>query len=270
MTGSSPSPYADDLLLALAIADVADAISVGLYRSFDLSIESKADFSPVTAADRAVENAVLAALARERPDDAVLSEESGERPGLSGRRWILDPIDGTKNFMRGVPMWATLLALESASDVVVGVASAPALRRRWWASRGAGAWTSETGDAGQVVRQTRVSSVGSLLDAYISGSFDSLAEARTDGVVTAMLTSPWRARAFGEFWQHVLVAEGALDLAFDLDVQIWDVAPLKIITEESGGRFTDLQGAPSHGRSALSTNGLLHASALAILRDHSA
>src|ERR1022692_443069 len=266
MIGSSSSTYAEDLRLALKTTGAPGAASGSLYRTSNLSAEIKSDLSPVTAADWAVESAVLTELARERPDDAVISEESGEQPGAAGRRWIVDPIDGTKSFMRGVPLWGTLLALEAAGEIVVGVVSAPALRGRWWASRDAGAWTSEIGDAGRVVRRTNVSSVSALTDAYISCSFDSLAEVAPDTLVT-LLTTAWRARAFGDFWQHVLVAEGALDMAFDLDVCVWDVAPLKIIVEESGGQFTDLAGnANPGGTNALSTNGLVHDEALAILR----
>ncbi|HEY0640169.1 MAG TPA: histidinol-phosphatase [Pseudonocardiaceae bacterium] len=256
--------HTDDLGLALRLADVADEITLARHRALDLRVDRKPDRSPVTDADLAVEDAVRAVLAAERPDDAVVGEERGGS-SRGGRSWVLDPIDGTKNFLRGAPAWATLVALVDGDDTpVVGVASAPALGRRWWAAAGAGAWTSERG----ATRRLAVSAVSSLDDAYLSTThLGSWTEYHSRDAYLALADACWETRAFGDFWQHCLVAEGSIDLAAEAIVNPWDLAALQVIVEEAGGRFTDLGGARRYdGGSVLSSNGTLHDAALELLR----
>jgi histidinol-phosphatase len=245
-----------DLTLAIELADVADAITLPRFRALDLAVETKTDLTPVTDADRAAEEALRAALAQRRPEDGVLGEEGGETAGRSGRRWILDPVDGTKNYSRGIPVWATLIALEVDGDIVAGVVSAPALHRRWWASRGGGAFAD-----GQ---RLRVSAVERVEDAVVSFTRSGLAA----GTGTAELVRrAWHARTFSDFWSHVLVAEGSVDVALEPVMNVWDVAPIRVIVEEAGGRVTNDRGGPHiHGGPAVSTNGVLHDAVLAALR----
>jgi histidinol-phosphatase len=238
-----------DLELALRLADAADAISLPAFRA-GLPVETKPDLTPVTEADRAVEIELRRVLAVERPDDAVLGEEQG-RSGAGTRRWIVDPIDGTKNFTRGIPVWATLIALEEEGVVRLGVASAPALGRRWWAERGVGSFADG--------RPIEVSSVERVADAVLSFAPDGL---------PAIAHEAWHPRGFGDFWAHVLVAEGAVDGAVDVvGVDEWDLAAVQVIVEEAGGRFTDFAGeARIDGGTAISSNGLLHDRLLAALQ----
>jgi len=259
--------FGPDLTLALELADVADALSMARFRAVDLVVETKPDLTPVTDVDRAVEEALRRRLGVARPGQAVLGEEEGEDVCSSGsaQRWILDPIDGTKNYVRGVPVWATLIALQRDGRMVVGVVSAPALGRRWYAARGEGAWAD-----GKPIRVSRVAAVE---DAFIS--YDGLERfdakrpdgSVTDGRLLRLARRCWRSRGLGDFWSHVLVAEGAVDIAAEPEVSLWDVAPIQVIVEEAGGRFTDLEGeARADGGSAVSTNGLLHDEVLAALR----
>lgn len=238
-------------MLALSLADDADAITTRCFRAADLVVDTKPDHTPVTQADRDVEAAIRARLDEERPGDAVLGEEQGET-GSGGRRWLVDPVDATKNFVRGVPVWATLLALERDGAVEVGVVSAPALGRRWWAARGEGAFVD-----GEPIE---VSAVRDLADAHVG--YDDVPEFERHGLgeqFLALARRCWRTRAFGDFWQHVLVAEGALDVAIEAAVAPWDIGPLIVIVEEAGGRLTDLSGqARIDGGSVVTTNGLLH------------
>jgi histidinol-phosphatase len=247
-----------DLELALDLAGLADGITAARFRSADLRIDTKPDLTPVTEADRATERALRERLASARAGDAVLGEEYGST-GTGNRRWILDPIDGTKNFVRGVPVWASLIALEVDGSIVVGVVSAPALGRRWWAARGRGAFAD-----GAAIR---VSAVGDVADAHLA--YDSVSSFQSRGLEDAFLDLErrcWRNRGFGDFWSHVLVAEGACDIAIEPEVALWDLAPLQVIVEEAGGRFTDLGGIASPDRgSAVSTNGLLHEEVLRAL-----
>jgi histidinol-phosphatase len=258
---------ADDLALALRLADTADALTAARFRASDLKIDKKPDRTPVTDVDVAVEDAVRAVLARERPQDAVLGEERGGT-AAPGRTWVLDPIDGTKNFLRGVPAWATLIALVDGGRPVLGVISAPALARRWWAAVDAGAWVAETPGRTASPRRMAVSGVRELADAYVSTTdLTSWAEHHSRESYLALADACWESRAFGDFWQHCLVAEGVIDLAVEPIVSPWDVAAVQVIVEEAGGRFTDLSGAPRHdGGSGLSSNRLLHQAALAVLR----
>ncbi|MEV7046613.1 histidinol-phosphatase [Amycolatopsis sp. NPDC051061] len=255
--------YGDDLALATRLADAADAITTARFRALDLRIERKPDRTPVTDADTAVEDAIRALLASERPGDAVLGEERGGS-AATGRAWVLDPIDGTKNFLRGVPVWATLIALVVDGDPVVGMISAPLLGRRWWAASGSGAFSSDSAGT----RQLSVSGVSSLSDAYLSTTdLNSWVKYHSREKYLDLVDACWETRAFGDFWHHVLVAEGALDVAAECIVNPWDVAAAQVIVTEAGGRFSDLDGSGRYDNgSALSTNGLLHDEALAILK----
>jgi histidinol-phosphatase len=256
--------YEDDLTLATRLADAADAITTARFRALDLSVARKPDRTPVTDADTAVEDAVREMLATERPGDAVAGEERGGTAGATGRAWVLDPIDGTKNFLRGVPVWATLIALVSDGSPVVGMISAPLLGRRWWAARGDGAHGSDSAGT----RRLAVSSVASLEDAYLSTTdLNTWTEYHSREKYLALTEACWESRAFGDFWQHCLVAEGALDLAAECVVNPWDVAAAQVIVTEAGGRFSDLTGVATYeGGSAMSSNGLVHDAALAVLR----
>ena len=236
-----------DLDLALRLADAADAIALSRFRARDLVVETKPDSTPVTEADRAVEAELRTILALERRRVAVLGEEEGQS-GSSARRWIVDPIDGTRNYSRGVPVWATLIALEDHGRVILGVVSAPALHRRWWSERGEGAHAN-----GDVVRVSRIARPeDAVLTFALEQSLPSLAG------------RAWHARGYGDFWSHMLVAEGAVDGAIDaIGVSLWDLAAVQVIVEEAGGTFTDFAGEHRvDGGSAISSNGLLHADLL--------
>ncbi len=254
---------AQDLALAHELADAADAITLERFGAVDLVVEAKPDLTPVSDADRAVEHRLRTVLASRRPGDAVLGEEDGES-GTGSRRWVVDPVDGTKNFVRGVPVWATLIALQEDGVVTAGVVSAPALGRRWWAARGRGA---HTGGALTSARQLRVSAVAELSDASVA--YSSLTGWEEQGRLPGLLQlsrEVWRTRAYGDFWSHVLVAEGAVDASFEPEVSLWDLAPLQVVVEEAGGRFTDLSGrGRADGGSAVCSNGLLHDEVLARL-----
>ncbi|MYW97484.1 histidinol-phosphatase [Amycolatopsis rubida] len=256
--------YSDDLVLATRLADAADALTTARFRALDLVVSAKPDRTPVTDADTAVEDAIREILAAERPGDTVAGEERGGSAGSEGRAWVIDPIDGTKNFLRGVPVWATLIALVEDGTPVVGMISAPLLGRRWWAARGEGAHLRDA--AGE--RRTSVSKVATIGDAYLSTTdLSSWTEYHSREKYLALTEACWESRAFGDFWSHCLVAEGAMDVAAECIVNPWDVAAAQVIVTEAGGRFTDLSGAETYeGGSALSTNGLLHDEALAILR----
>jgi histidinol-phosphatase len=253
-----------DLALALALADSADRITLDRAGAADLRVEAKPDRSPVTDADLAVEDAIRAVLRVHRPHDEVVGEERGGASGDAGRAWLLDPIDGTKNFLRGVPVWATLIALVENGEPVVGVISAPALRRRWWAATGAGAHTR---DPNGTSRAITVSGVGDLADAYLSTTdLGSWTRYRSRESYLSLVDATWESRAFGDFWQHCLVAEGAIDLAAEPIVNPWDVAAVQVLVQQAGGRFTDLEGIARYdGGTALSSNGLLHDAALTLL-----
>lgn len=250
-----------DLDLALALADEADRITSRWFLSAELAVEAKPDSTPVTEADRAVEQMVRDRLARTNPGDAVYGEEFGGE-AQAARRWIVDPVDGTKNFVRGVPVWATLLALQEQGRITVGVVSAPALGRRWWAWAGGGAWTSAPGTP---PRRCRVSRVSTLAEASLS--YSSLSGWAERGLLDGFLEmcgKARRTRAFGDFFSHALVAEGAVDAAFEPEVSLWDVAPLQVLVEEAGGRLTNLAGeSRADGGSIVTSNGLLHDGVLA-------
>jgi histidinol-phosphatase len=243
-----------DLGLALALADRADVVTMDRFGALDLRIETKPDLTPVTDADRSAEIELRDAIARARPDDAVFGEEFGGTPSFTGRQWVVDPIDGTKNFVRRVPVWCTLIALLEDGVPTVGVVSAPALGRRWWAASGLGAHSS----FGGVTRRLSVSGVADLESASVSYSDLVGWEERRDRFV-GLLDDVWRVRAYGDFWSYCLLAEGAVDIAVEPEVKLWDLAPLDILIREAGGSFTNLEGQPGpHGGSAVATNGLLH------------
>ncbi|MGH3453216.1 MAG: inositol monophosphatase family protein [Nocardioidaceae bacterium] len=255
--------FTDDLRLAHVLADDAESIAMDRFKSLDLHVVTKPDLSPVSDADHSVEQAVRRTLARARPRDAVQGEEQGTS-GWGPRRWVIDPIDGTKNFVRGVPVWATLIALMVDDEVVVGCVSAPALGRRWWASKDGGAWT---GRSLMHAKQCQVSDVDDIVDA--SFSFSSMAGwdaiGRLEGFL-ALTRRCWRTRAYGDFWSHTLVAEGAVDIAAEPDLALHDMAACEVIVREAGGKFTGLDGQPGPlGRDALATNERLHDAAMAFL-----
>ncbi|AYY11976.1 histidinol-phosphatase [Actinobacteria bacterium YIM 96077] len=253
----------DDLRFAHVLADDADAQTLSRFRADQLVVDTKADSTPVTEADRAAEEAIRRTLGRARPRDGVLGEEFGT-DGYHHRRWVIDPIDGTKNFVRGVPVWATLIALMVDDDVLAGVVSAPALNRRWWAARGAGAWTGRSLSS---ATRCQVSDAATLDTASLS--YSDLAEWERHGLLPTFLDltrACWRTRAYGDFWSYMLVAEGAVDVAVEPELELYDLAALVPIVEEAGGRFTDLTGGPApQGSNALATNGRLHDEVLARL-----
>jgi histidinol-phosphatase len=251
------SAVRDDVALALRLADQADAVTVERFGAMDLRVDTKPDLTPVTDADRSVENALRDTLSQERPDDPVLGEEFGGTPTFAGRQWVIDPIDGTKNFVRGVPVWATLIALLHDGVPVAGAVSAPALQRRWWAGAGEGTFASF---ADGPPRRVSVSSVADLESASLS--FSSLAGWAKLGLrdhFIELTDAVWRVRGYGDFLSYCLLAEGAVDIAAEPEVSLWDLAALDIVVREAGGAFTGLDGTPGpHGGNAVATNGLLH------------
>jgi histidinol-phosphatase len=253
-----------DLELALALADGADRITMERFRAVDLVVETKPDLTPVSEADRAVELELRRRLAAVHPGDTVLGEEFGsERPGAA-RRWVIDPIDGTKSYVRGMPTWATLIALQIDGAASVAVVSMPAIGRRWWARRGGGAFVSEHGRE----RPIRVSRIAALADAQLtwSGPEDWEAAGRLEQIL-ALARACWRTRGIGDAWQYMLVAEGAAEIALDPAVSLWDLAAPQLVVEEAGGRFSDLTGVPRpDGGSGLASNGPVHEAALELLR----
>ncbi len=281
MSGPSPAdtvpavdatPDDPDLALALRMADAADAVTLPRFRARDLRVETKPDRTPVTDADHAAEAAVLALVAAEHPGDAILAEESGAAAGDTGREWIVDPIDGTRQFLRGVPTWASLVALRERGATTTAVVSAPALGRRWWAVRGAGAFMIERaeGSGPAEARRLHVSAVDTVEDAFLAHAEPAAWHAYGgEGALArfvALALRCWQARGYGDFWAHMLVAEGAADVAVEVGPTLWDLAAPALIVAEAGGRFTSLEGDADPGRgSGVSTNGRLHDAVLAAL-----
>lgn len=269
--------YEDDLALALTLADAADRVTIGRFQAADLSVASKPDLTPVTDADLDTERTLRRLLDDHRPADELLGEEFGGERHSRGRQWVIDPIDGTKNFVRGVPVWATLIALLVDGTPVVGVVSAPALGRRWWAAAGRGAFrrvslpdverADEAPPGPSEGERIRCSEVSRLADASLA--FSSLTGWKQRGLrerFLALTDSCWRVRGFGDFLSYVFVAEGATDIALEPEVSLWDLAALDIIVREAGGRFTDLRGCPGPaGGEALATNGRLHDAVISAL-----
>ncbi|HNA99242.1 MAG TPA: histidinol-phosphatase [Marmoricola sp.] len=255
--------YTDDLRLAHVLADDADSLSQSRFRALDLHVMSKPDLTPVTDADRSVEEGIRRTLAKTRPRDSVLGEEEGVT-GHSSRQWVIDPIDGTKNYVRGVPVWATLISLMVDNEVVVGVVSAPQLNRRWWAMKGGGAFTGKS-----LLRATpcHVSDVSRIEDASLSySSLDGWDKRGQLDDFLALTSRVWRTRAYGDFWSYMLLAEGTVDIATEPELELYDMAALDVIVREAGGLFTSLDGQPGpFGGNVLATNGRLHDQALAFL-----
>jgi len=273
VTSPSPSPswsapfdgdLAEDLALALRIADAADAVTMSRFDAADLDIRTKADATHVTEADLAAERAIREVLAEERPGDGVFGEEYGVT-GDTARQWIIDPIDGTANYLKGIPMWTTLIALAIDGVPRVGVASQPALGRRWWAATGLGAWTNTPEGT---PRRLGVSTVSDVADASVS--FQSIAQwdevGRSDDLLR-LSRAVWRDRGYGDTWPYMLLAEGRLEFVAEFGVQEYDIAALVPIVTEAGGRFTDIDGRDSlASRSSLATNGILHDAFLSLIR----
>jgi histidinol-phosphatase len=242
-----------DLRFAHELADVADEITLGRFRASDLRVETKPDLTPVSEADRAAEEAVRARVSASGREEGVLGEEFGDDGGDA--KWIVDPIDGTVSYVRGVPVFATLLALERDGEVVLGLVSAPALGRRWWALRDGGAFA----DGAPI----RVSGISRIEECSVSTT----SARRMPAGWTTIVQRAWSNRGLGDFWQHCLLAEGALEVACDSVMQIWDYAPVQIVVEEAGGRCTTYAGGhPAPDKSFVATNGLLHEEVVSLLR----
>lgn len=253
-----------DLELALEMAAVADQLAMSRYRALDLSIETKPDFTPVTEADRAVETKLRELLTSNRPADGVIGEEFPNTNESASRTWIIDPIDATKNYVRGVPVWATLIALAVDGKPEVGVVSAPAMGRRWWASPEDGAFTQDVDGS---IRSLNVSAVRDLADASFSFSDSVGWEALGSNVLSRITSSVWRSRGYGDFWSHLLVAEGAVDIAIEPELQSYDMAAFVAIVLASGGTVTGANGQdPLTAGNAVTTNGLLHSVVLDLIR----
>jgi histidinol-phosphatase len=248
--------YDDDLRLAHVLADSVERVTVARFRADDLHVETKPDLTLVSDADRDAEELIRGQLARSRPRDAVIGEEF-EPTGRSTRQWVLDPIDGTHSYVRGVPVWATLIALVDDGEPVLGLVAAPALGRRWWATTGSGAWAGRSLTS---ARQLHVSGVNRLEDASLSlSSVTSWDAVGRQEAVLDLARSCWRERAYGDFWSYALVAEGVVDIAAEPELGLHDMAALVPVVTEAGGRFTSLAGEDGpHGGNALATNGLLH------------
>jgi len=266
--GNSSPQYSAELEFALTLADRADAISLSRYQALDLEITTKPDNSPVTDADKAVERAIIDAIATKYPSDGVVGEEFGSN-GSKDRYWVIDPIDGTKNFVRGVPTWATLIALVENEEVVASVVSSPALYRRWYASADGGAFVVEGGSvkASPAPRKLNVSKVSQLSDASITYSdFQGWGARRAN--FEKLLDGAWRTRGLGDFWSHMLVAEGAVDVAIEPSLALWDMAALDLIVREAGGKFSSLDGVDGpFGPNAISSNGALHSAIVTALNN---
>lgn len=256
--------YKEDLNLALELAGHADAVTTNRFEATDLSVKDKPDMTPVSDADLAVEKLLRSELKKARPKDEVLGEEFGGDLEVAGRQWVIDPIDGTKNFVRGVPVWATLIALLEDGDPVVAVVSAPALRRRWYAAKGAGAYRV----FGGAPKRLHVSKVASLADASVAmSSLEGWTACRLEEKFLQLTRDTWRLRGYGDFWNYCLLAEGAVDVATEPEVSLWDLAAPSLIVTEAGGTFTCLDGTPGPASgSAVATNGLLHESVLEYFR----
>ena len=250
----------EDLTLAHRLADAADAITLKRYQAIDLTVTTKPDNTPVTDADKSAEEAIRALLGAHRPDDGIVGEEFGNEGLEKKRYWVIDPIDGTKNFLRGVPTWATLIGLVERSEdgsqrTLVSVVSAPALFRRWSAHRGGGSFVTVNGSD---TKRIHVSQISDIADASLSYS-DFAGWGDRLPAFRALLDKSWRTRGYGDFWSHMLVAEGALEAAVEPELALWDMAALDLIVTEAGGVFSNLDGVPGpHGGNGVSTNSAIH------------
>jgi histidinol-phosphatase len=246
------------LALGFAMCDAADPVCLDALRG-DLRISAKDDGSFVTNADRAVEQLVRERIADAFPDHGVVGEEFGDAGGDAAVRWYVDPIDGTHNFMRGVPVFATLLGVERDGELQAGIISAPALGRRWWARRGGGAWVRDA-IMGGPPRRLRVSDRADLATTQlVYGATTDMLRSRVGRGFEALLGEVWRERAFGDFWGYALVAEAAAELMMEPELHVWDIAGPWVVVEEAGGRVTDFDGRRDwHAGEAFASNGLLH------------
>ena len=244
--------YLTELQFALDLCEEIDKYTLSSFESRQFDVMTKADLSPVTEIDREAETRIRKLIGKSFPHDSIEGEEHGVETKGNQRNWIIDPIDGTKNFLRGVPIWGTLIALCVDDVPVMGVVSAPSLHRRWWASKGNGAFYNG--------KQIHVSKVDHLDLAQASfGNMNHFGPAGFEGALDKLNEKIARARGIGDFWSHMLVAEGALECGLDAVVEPYDIAPLKIIVEEAGGRFTSLKGEDTiRGGSAISSNSILH------------
>ncbi|WKS70071.1 histidinol-phosphatase [Corynebacterium accolens] len=257
--------FKEDLGLALELAGHADVVTMHRFEATDLSVKEKPDLTPVSDADLNCEKHIRDSLKRSRPRDEVLGEEFGGQACYEGRQWVIDPIDGTKNFVRGVPVWATLISLLEDGEPVVSVVSAPALRRRWYAAKGAGAYRVFGGEP----KRLHVSQIEKLGHASLAmSSLTGWSERGLRDKFLNLTDKTWRLRGYGDFWSYCLVAEGAVDIATEPEVSLWDLAAPSLLVTEAGGTFTDLSGTPGpHGGSAIASNGRLHKAALQMLQD---
>lgn len=268
MADFASEKYKSDLDLIRRIGKSADSITMARYLAQDLVIETKPDLTPVTDADRATEKCIREILEAERPEDGIIGEEFGSDISGKKRYWVIDPIDGTKSFLRGLPVWSTLIALIEVAqesevekqEVVVGLVSSPALARTWFATKGGGAYTTFDSDANPhkgAPRKISVSKVNEIKNAHL-GYSDFVGYGEYFARFQSLFNEVWRTRAVGDFWSHMLVAEGVMDVAIEPSLALWDMAPLDLIVRESGGTFTDLKGAPGpFGKSGVTTNSLL-------------
>jgi histidinol-phosphatase len=262
--------YLDDLRLAHVLADAADAATMDRFKALDLEVETKPDMTPVSEADKAAEELIRGHLGRARPRDAIIGEEYGVE-GTGPRRWVIDPIDGTKNYVRGVPVWATLISLMEAGvdgaagfQPVVGLVSAPALGRRWWAAKGHGAYTGRSLSSASPLQVSRVRRLADASFAYssLTGWEE---QGRLDGFLD-LTRAVWRTRGYGDFWPYMMVAEGSVDICAEPELSLWDMAANAIIVTEAGGTFTGLDGRPGpHSGNAAASNGPLHEQLLGYL-----
>jgi histidinol-phosphatase len=241
-----------DLEFAHALADAADLLTMARFRANDLRVETKPDLTPVSEADNAAEEKIRSLVAGSGRGESVLGEEYGDDGGDA--KWIVDPIDGTKNYVRGIPVWATLLALSREGQLECALVSAPALGRRWWAVRGEGAFVDG--------ERCRVSAVSKLEDAAVSTT----SAADMPAGWSEVIGRSWSNRGFPDFWQYCLVAEGAIDAGCDPEMKVWDYAAVQVLVEEAGGRCTTFSGTePAPEGSFAATNGLLHDELLSLL-----
>ena len=263
---AQPFTHSEDLKFALELADLADSVALPRFRAADLTIETKPDRTFVTDADQAVEAAIRRRIEEQRPEDSFFGEESG-RAERGSRRWVIDPIDGTSNFLRGVPNWAALISLEVDEVPTVGVVSAPAFGARWWAELGGGAWGQQHGEQ---PRRLQVSGVKDLEHASLS--FQSIAQWDLEGYLNPLIAlsrAVWRDRAYGDMWSYMLLAEGLVDIVAEFDVKPYDLSALVPIVREAGGRFTDIDGAENAWNgSSLATNGALHNAVLEVIANN--
>jgi histidinol-phosphatase len=243
----------DDLALALELADVADAISMERFRAHDLKIDAKPDLSPVTEADHAIERHARERIGAERPDHAIIGEEFGVVGDRNATwRWVIDPIDGTRSFVRGNETWATLIALQRDGESVVAVASAPAMRLRFSATRGGGSFLNG--------RQIHVSKIAEISEALITHTaIRGFVITKQADRLVALAGRCWDARGIGNSMSHLAVARGTADIGWTSRANLWDFAALSLIVTEAGGRFTDRSSDDANlGGTGISSNGLLH------------